>query len=106
MAGGSTHEWQLWLLPPEETTGITAPRAAPQAQLTQTLTNVPVHLRVVMGQMTMTLAELQCLKEGDVLSLDFPEVVPALIGHRPCFNGRIAEHKGTLVYQVASVVEE
>lgn len=76
------------------------------AQLEEALIQVPVRLRVVMGQMSMTLADLECLKVGDVLSLDLPEVVPALIGQRPCFNGRIAEHKGSLVYQVATVVEE
>lgn len=106
VAGGSTHEWQFWLLPPEEAIGITSGHHVQAVQLEQALTQVPVQLRVVMGQMSMTLADLECLKVGDVLSLDLPEVVPALIGNRPCFNGRIAEHKGSLVYQVATVVEE
>ena len=106
VAGGSTHEWQVWLAPPEEAVSIGSSRQVPAGQLEQVLTQVPVSLRVVMGQMSMTLADLECLKVGDVLSLDLPEVVPALIGNRPCFNGRIAEHKGSLVYQVATVVEE
>ncbi|MGY6039617.1 lateral flagellar motor switch protein LfiM [Aeromonas sp. AE23HZ002T15] len=106
VAGGSTHEWQVWLAPPEEAVSIGSSRQVPEGQLEQVLTQVPVSLRVVMGQMSMTLADLECLKVGDVLSLDLPEVVPALIGNRPCFNGRIAEHKGSLVYQVATVVEE
>ncbi|QXB56328.1 lateral flagellar motor switch protein LfiM [Aeromonas sp. FDAARGOS 1415] len=105
LAGGRQHDWQFWLAPPEETLSIGGQSVQP-AQLEQVLTQVPVRLRVVMGQMSMTLADLECLKVGDVLSLDLPEVVPALIGHRPCFNGRIAEHKGSLVYQVAAVVEE
>ncbi|TFF80047.1 flagellar motor switch protein FliM [Aeromonas taiwanensis] len=105
LAGGRQHDWQFWLAPPEETLSIGGQSVQP-AQLEQALTQVPVRLRVVMGQMSMTLADLECLKVGDVLSLDLPEVVPALIGHRPCFNGRIAEHKGSLVYQVAAVVEE
>lgn len=106
VAGGSIHEWQVWLVPPKEAVSIGAARQVPAGQLEQVLTQVPVSLRVVMGQMSMTLADLECLKVGDVLSLDLPEVVPALIGNRPCFNGRIAEHKGSLVYQVATVVEE
>ncbi|MGL6230190.1 FliM/FliN family flagellar motor switch protein [Aeromonas rivipollensis] len=106
LAGGSTHDWQFWLAPPEETLSIGAGHPVQKVQLEQALIQVPVQLRVVMGQMSMTLADLECLKVGDVLSLDLPEVVPALIGNRPCFNGRIAEHKGSLVYQVATVVEE
>lgn len=106
VAGGSQHDWHFWLSPPEEVVSISASRQVQSGQLEQVLTQVPVQLRVVMGQMSMTLADLECLKVGDVLSLDLPEVVPALIGHRPCFNGRIAEHKGSLVYQVATVVEE
>lgn len=106
LAGGSTHDWQFWLAPPEETLSIGTGHPVQKEQLEQALTQVPVQLRVVMGQMSMTLADLECLKVGDVLSLDLPEVVPALIGNRPCFNGRIAEHKGSLVYQVATVVEE
>lgn len=105
LAGGRQHDWQFWLAPPEEALSIGG-QTVQQAQLEQALVQVPVRLRVVMGQMSMTLADLECLKVGDVLSLDLPEVVPALIGHRPCFNGRIAEHKGSLVYQVATVVEE
>ncbi|MGN5138978.1 lateral flagellar motor switch protein LfiM [Aeromonas sp. 164P] len=104
-AGNCTHQWQMWLLPSEESDsqeGI----ALPEGELEQVLSHVPVRLRVVMGQLSMTLADLECLKVGDVLSLDLPEMVPALIGNRPCFNGRIAEHKGSLVYQVATVVEE
>lgn len=106
LAGGSQHDWQFWLAPPEEAPGIAEGQRVQVAQLEEALIQVPVRLRVVMGQMSMTLADLECLKVGDVLSLDLPEVVPALIGHRPCFNGRIAEHKGSLVYQVATVVEE
>ena len=106
IAGCYTHDWQFWLEPPQETLGITAGHRVQEAQLEQALMQVPVQLRVVMGQMSMTLADLECLKVGDVLSLELPEVVPALIGNRPCFNGRIAEHKGSLVYQVATVVEE
>ena len=104
-AGNCTHHWQMWLLPPEESISPVS-HSLPQGQLEQALTHVPVRLRVVMGQLSMTLADLECLKVGDVLSLDLPEVVPALIGSRPCFSGRIAEHKGSLVYQVATVVEE
>lgn len=107
IAGGSTHDWQFWLVPPQETLlSIGKGHRVQAAQLEQALTQVPVCLRVVMGQMSMTLADLECLKVGDVLSLELPEVVLALIGNRPCFNGRIAEHKGSLVYQVATVVEE
>ena len=104
-AGNCTHQWQMWLLPPEESISPTS-HSLPEGQLEKALAHVPVCLRVVMGQLSMTLADLECLKVGDVLSLDVPEMVPALIGSRPCFSGRIAEHKGSLVYQVATVVEE
>ncbi|MCF3098999.1 flagellar motor switch protein FliM [Aeromonas australiensis] len=104
-AGNFAHSWQMWLLPQEESPS-SANLALPREQLEQTLAHVPVRLRIVMGQLSMTLADLECLKVGDVLALELPEVVPALIGNRSCFNGRIAEHKGSLVYQVATVVEE
>lgn len=106
MVGSFAHGWQLWLVPPTENSGPAAGHELQDGALEQVLTHVPVRLRVVMGQMSMTLADLECLKVGDVLSLDLPEVVPALIGNRPCFSGRVAEHKGSLVYQVATVVEE
>ncbi|HDZ8832496.1 lateral flagellar motor switch protein LfiM [Aeromonas dhakensis] len=104
--GSFAHGWQLWLVPPTENSGPAAGHELQDGALEQVLMHVPVRLRVVMGQMSMTLADLECLKVGDVLSLDLPEVVPALIGNRPCFSGRVAEHKGSLVYQVATVVEE
>jgi flagellar motor switch protein FliM len=104
--GSFSHGWQLWLVPPTESTGSAAGCTLQDGALEQALTHIPARLRVVMGQLSMTLADLECLKVGDVLSLDLPEVVPALIGNRPCFSGRIAEHKGSLVYQVATVVEE
>ncbi|WP_421179561.1 lateral flagellar motor switch protein LfiM [Aeromonas enteropelogenes] len=104
-AGNMAHEWQMWLLPAEESVQP-ATSSLSEGQLSRVLPHVPVQLRVVMGQLSMTLADLECLQVGDVLSLELPEVVPALIGARPCFSGRIAEHKGSLVYQVASVVEE
>ena len=104
--GSFAHGWQLWLVPPPENSGPAAGHELQDGALEQVLTHVPVRLRVVMGLMSMTLADLECLKVGDVLSLDLPEVVPALIGNRPCFSGRVAEHKGSLVYQVATVVEE
>ncbi|WP_167334790.1 lateral flagellar motor switch protein LfiM [Aeromonas finlandensis] len=104
-AGHCTHQWQMWLLPPEESISPVI-HSLPAGQLEQVLAHIPVRLRVVMGQLPMTLADLECLQVGDVLSLDLPEVVPALVGSRPCFSGRIAEHKGSLVYQVATVVEE
>ncbi|TND60519.1 flagellar motor switch protein [Aeromonas dhakensis] len=104
--GSFAHGWQLWLVPPTENSGPATGHELQDGALEQVLTHVPVRLRVVMGQMSMTLADLECLKVGDVLSLDLPEVVPALIGNRPCFSGRVAEHKGSLVYQVATVVEE
>ncbi|MGL4504830.1 MAG: lateral flagellar motor switch protein LfiM, partial [Aeromonas sobria] len=84
-AGNCTHQWQMWLLPPEESISPVS-HSLPEGQLEQALTHVPVRLRVVMGQLSMTLADLECLKVGDVLSLDLPEVVPALIGSRPCFS--------------------
>lgn len=104
--GSFSHGWQLWLVPPAERTSPVAGYTLQDGALEQALTHIPTRLRVVMGQLSMTLADLECLKVGDVLSLDLPEVVPALIGNRPCFSGRIAEHKGSLVYQVATVVEE
>ncbi|MFB0584717.1 lateral flagellar motor switch protein LfiM [Aeromonas salmonicida] len=104
--GSFSHGWQLWLVPPAESTGPAAGHTLQDGALEQALTHIPTRLRVVMGQLSMTLADLECLKVGDVLSLDLPELVPALIGNRPCFSGRIAEHKGSLVYQVATVVEE
>ncbi|HDN9018422.1 MULTISPECIES: lateral flagellar motor switch protein LfiM [Aeromonas] len=104
--GSFSHGWQLWLVPPAESTGPAAGHTLQDGALEQALTHIPTRLRVVMGQLSMTLADLECLKVGDVLSLDLPEVMPALIGNRPCFSGRIAEHKGSLVYQVATVVEE
>ena len=64
---------------------------------------VPVRLRVVLSELGMTLGELQTLQVGDVLALDIPELVPALIGSRACFSGRMAESNGVLVYQVAAV---
>lgn len=72
LAGGSTHDWQFWLAPPEEALSIGAGHPVQKAQLEQALIRVPVQLRVVMGQMSMTLADLECLKVGDVLSLDCP----------------------------------
>ncbi|MDM5126783.1 lateral flagellar motor switch protein LfiM [Aeromonas salmonicida] len=104
--GSFSHGWQLWLVPPAESTGPAAGHTLQDGALEQALTHIPTRVRVVMGQLSMTLADLECLKVGDVLSLDLPELVPALIGNRPCFSGRIAEHKGSLVYQVATVVEE
>ncbi|MCO4208792.1 lateral flagellar motor switch protein LfiM [Aeromonas hydrophila] len=104
--GSFAHDWRLWLVPPAESNGCSVGHDLQDGALEQALTHVPVRLRVVMGQLSMTLADLECLKVGDVLSLDLPEVVPALIGNRSCFSGRVAEHKGNLVYQVATVVEE
>ncbi|WP_421201476.1 lateral flagellar motor switch protein LfiM [Aeromonas enteropelogenes] len=104
--GRSCHDWQLWLVPYAERTGSVTGLTLQEGALEQALTHIPARLRVVLGLLSMTLAELECLKVGDVVALDLPEVVPALIGRRPCFNGRVAEHKGSLVYQVATVVEE
>ena len=105
-AGELSHDWQFWLVPPLEAVNTSTAHHLHTGQLEHALAHVPVCLRIVMGQMSMSLAELEYLKVGDVLSLDLPEVVPALIGSRPCFSGRVAEHKGHLVYQVATVVEE
>ena len=104
-AGGHQHSWHFWLLPPADAVARIG-RALPAGELAKLLTHVPVRLRIVMGQLPMTLADLESLQVGDVLSLDLPQMVPAMVGNRPCFNGSIAEHKGGLVYQVATVVEE
>lgn len=72
-------------------------------RLQAALPAVPVRLRVVLSELDMTLGELQTLQVGDVLALDMPELVPAMIGSRPCFSGRMAESNGVLVYQVAAV---
>lgn len=103
--GEHSHQWRLWWVQAETEQQLTFQRPA-GGELAQALAHLPVQLRVVMGQMAMTLADLECLQVGDVLALDMPELVPALIGSRPCFNGRIAEQKGSLVYQVTAVIEE
>ena len=73
------------------------------SQLHTALPAVPVRLRVVLSEFSMTLGELQTLQVGDVLALDMPELVPAAIGNQACLSGRMAESKGVLVYQVAAV---
>lgn len=103
--GEHNHQWRLWWLQAETEAQLTDQRPV-RGELEQAMTHLPVQLRVVMGQMAMTLADLETLQVGDVLALDMPDLVPALIGSRPCFNGRIAEQKGSLVYQVTAVIEE
>jgi hypothetical protein len=103
--GEHHHQWRLWWLQAETEAQLTDQRPV-RGELEQAMAHLPVPLRVVMGQMAMTLADLETLQVGDVLALDMPDLVPALIGSRPCFNGRIAEQKGSLVYQVTAVIEE
>ncbi|MFR9720067.1 FliM/FliN family flagellar motor switch protein [Aeromonas diversa] len=104
--GEHRQSWQLWWRPPvdEEKESTQAHNLADK--LHEALPHTPVQLRVVLAQMQMTLAELEGLKVGEVLALDMYESMPALIGHRPCLRGRVAEQGGSLVYQVNAVAEE
>ncbi|MGL5948177.1 MAG: FliM/FliN family flagellar motor switch protein [Aeromonas sp.] len=104
-AGVFVCPWRMWLPKPNagvELEGVHFPRD----QLERAMTQLPVQLRIVMGQLPMTLADLTNLHVGDVLALEMPELAPALIGNRLCFHGHVAENKGSLVYQIAKVVEE
>ncbi len=72
-------------------------------QLCAALPAVPVRLRVILSEFTLSLGELQQLQAGDLLPLEMAEPAPALVGHQSCFTGRLAERNGALVYQVASL---
>ncbi|KUE80644.1 FliM/FliN family flagellar motor switch protein [Aeromonas schubertii] len=104
--GEHRQSWQVWWRPPVDEEKESTQTSDLADKLHEALPHTPVRLRVVMAQMQMTLAELEDLKVGEVLALDMFESMPALVGHRPCLRGRVAEQGGSLVYQVNAVAEE
>ncbi|MGL4754569.1 MAG: FliM/FliN family flagellar motor switch protein [Aeromonadaceae bacterium] len=102
------HDSQFWIWWPfasKEMLALDGPAPASLGeQMCAALPAVPVRLRVVLSEFTLSLGELQQLQTGDLLPLEMAEPAPALIGHQSCFTGRLAERNGALVYQVASLI--
>jgi len=97
-----TFNWHFWW-PVDES--VIQPDDQPNTTkvLTNLLTATPVRLRVVLSEQTLPLDMMTNLAVGDVLPLELPDPTPAFIGDSTCFEGRIAEHRGSLVYQITSL---
>lgn len=94
--------WHFWWPVDEEAIQIS--KRTPSAKnLTPLLTEIPVRLRIVLSEQSLPLDMIANLSVGDVLPLELPDPTPALIGDHRCLEGRIAEHRGSLVYQITNL---
>lgn len=97
-----TFNWHFWWPIDEE--AIQTTKITPATKnLTPLLTAIPVRLRIVLSEQSLPLDMMANLSVGDVLPLELPDPTPALIGDNLCLEGRIAEHRGSLVYQITNL---
>lgn len=94
--------WHFWW-PVDEDTASPPKTATTEKTLSPRLADIPVRLRVVLSEQSLPLNMMANLSIGDVLPLELPDPTPAFIGDRMCLEGRIAEHRGGLVYQVTNL---
>ncbi len=99
---GYTFNWHFWWPVNEETVQPTQTPSVAKT-LTPLLTTIPVRLRIVLSEQSLPLDMMANLSVGDVLPLELPDPTPALIGDNLCLEGRIAEHRGSLVYQITNL---
>jgi flagellar motor switch protein FliM len=99
---GHTFNWHFWWPVSEE--AVQTSKITPAAKnLIPLLTTIPVRLRIVLSEQSLPLNMMANLSVGDVLPLELPDPTPALIGDNLCLEGRIAEHRGSLVYQITNL---
>lgn len=104
--GENRLSWRIWW----KSLGVEEESLHPNENLAEklhsSLPKVPVHVRVVLCEMRLTLDELSRMQVGDVVAIDLPSVSAGFIGNRRCFSGRIAEQAGNLVYQISAIEED
>jgi flagellar motor switch protein FliM len=99
---GHSFNWHFWW-PIDEAVAQLKKTTTTEKALAPLLTEIPVRLRVVLSEQSLPLDMMANLSIGDVLPLELPDPTPAFIGDRLCLEGRIAEHRGSLVYQVTNL---
>lgn len=99
---GHALNWHFWW-PIDDNIAQNNTTSTASKALAHLLTATPVRLRVVLSEQTLPLDVMTNLAVGDVLPLELPDPTPAFIGDSPCLEGRIAEHRGGLVYQVTNL---
>ncbi len=76
---------------------------ATTALVANLLTQIPVQLRLVLAEQSFPLNKLSNLKVGDVLPIELTDPTVAFLGNKPLFDGRVAEQRTHLVFQVLSI---
>lgn len=100
---GHSFNWHFWW-PVNDDAAQPTKVTSTEKTFTPRLTEIPVRLRVVLSEQSLPLNMMANLSIGDVLPLELPDPTPAFIGDRLCLEGRIAEHRGSLVYQVTNLM--
>lgn len=94
--------WRFWWPFEDELPETLTPnQSAPD--MTALLSHIPVRLRVQLANAHLPIETIAALSVGDIVPLELNEPTPAYIGHDVCFEGRVAEQRGSLVFQVTAV---
>ncbi|MGL5005859.1 MAG: flagellar motor switch protein FliM [Plesiomonas sp.] len=76
-----------------------------QAKVEERLQQVPLHLKTILCEKSLTLGEVMDLQIGDVISVEMPSQLTVRAGNSPLFKARIAERNGNLVLRVDDVLD-
>lgn len=94
--------WHLYWPVNEQEESQDQPTTNP-AVVQQLLKQIPVQLKMVLAEQTIPLNHLSNLKVGDVLPIELTDPSPAYLGQQVFLEGRVAEQRSHLVFQVLSV---
>lgn len=94
--------WHLWW-PTHAKQDENALPAPNHARLHQLLTGVPLQLRVVLMAQKIPLSKIASLAVGDILPIELNEPTPAYLDEQLYAEGRVAEQRASLVFQVNKV---
>lgn len=94
--------WHLWWPTHQKQDEASLP-APDQPRLQQLLTGVPLQLRVVLAEQKIPLSKIAALAVGDILPIELNEPTPAYLDDQRYADGRVAEQRASLVFQVSKV---
>ncbi len=94
--------WHMWW-PINKTEEQTVP-LADTSKLQQLLAGVPLQLRIVLAKQKIPLNKIASLAVGDILPIELNEPTPAYLGEQHYADGRVAEQRASLVFQISHVI--
>lgn len=71
--------------------------------LTRSVMNVPFHIRSVLAEPVMSLAQLMTLKEGDVIPINFGDDVPVMVGRDKLGTGTVGTSNGKAAVKLNTI---